>query len=119
MKLLAKFTLFGEVPSKKNQWHIGNGRMYMAKGVHDWNTSIGWQIRAQLRGLKVPSGPLRIEMDFFIKRDKDLDNLCATVLDGLQKMSVLQNDRIVFQVEASKTKVKKEPHVDIRLHLVV
>jgi Holliday junction resolvase RusA-like endonuclease len=121
MTLLAQFKLLGEVPGKKNQWHIrGDGKgMYMAQGVKDWNQSIGWQLKAQLRGFKSSPGPLRLVAHFYILRDKDLDNMLATVMDGLQKMGVLQNDRTVFQLEATKTKVKKEPHVDIQLHLVV
>lgn len=114
-----EFTLIGEVPSKKNRWAIGRqGQVYTPQDVKDWVTSICWQLKPYLRRFQPLTGRVKLEAAFYIKRNKDLDNLLGSLMDGLQAAGIIANDRLIMEIVASKELVKKQPQVKVRLHVL-
>lgn len=124
MTPLFSVTVLGEVPSKKNRYRVSGGSMYLDQDVTDWQTAAGWQIKEQLmhgwkpfRNIEVP---LRVEVEFYIKRDKDLDNMLNSVFDLLQSCQVIENDRQIGKVVASKfIRPKEEARFELRAYRTI
>lgn len=100
----------GEVPSKKNRYKIGNGRMYQDHGVKDWMEDCGWQIKAMKMSKQASpvSCDIRVEIDFYIRRDKDIDNMLNSVFDLVQNFSLIVNDKQIRSLRADKYLRPKE-----------
>lgn len=94
---MLKFTLTGDVPSKKNSkrilWNRKTGKPFIKSSEkHD-----EWHSRTlpQLFGIKRAQGQIkRIEMIFYSSSNRraDLDNRAASVLDLLTDASVIPGD---------------------------
>lgn len=108
-----KFELKGEVQSKKNMYRISkNGGMFQDSKVLEWMTFCGWQ----LKSIKPPvfDAPVKMCVEFHIKRDKDIDNCQNGLLDCLQYNGVLMNDRLVHEISAKKI-LTKEPKIVVSI----
>jgi len=107
MTPLFDFTIAGAVPSKKNRYKIGNGRMYQDRAVGIWMESAGWQIKEQISKRKKYPFPIeqdiKLDVHFYGKKDKDVDNMLNSVMDLLQTMQIIKNDSQVKEVSARKS----------------
>lgn len=109
------FILFGEVPSKKNSWALGNGKIYTPNNIKRWVKDSIWLLKPVMRKHKMITEKCQLEAQFYIKHDKDIDNMLGSLMDLLQGAGLLKNDRLVVEVLAKKHKVKINPHVQVRL----
>ncbi len=101
--------LTGDVPSKKNRYKTGGGKFYLDSDVKAWQDDAAWQLKAQtlkLKNFEPITFPIRLELDFFITRDRDLDNLQNSILDLLQYARVIVNDRQIVSITATKAVFK-------------
>lgn len=60
----------------------------------------------------------KIELDFYIKYYSmtDVDNLIKPTLDALQEVGVLEDDKYVVSVLATKHKMIKEEKIILQIH---
>jgi Holliday junction resolvase RusA-like endonuclease len=90
----------------------------------NWEQAIGWQVKQALAWIQVHhpgelelpwSGRVMVDMRFNVRRPAslpkkvlfpmkgaDIDNLVKCVLDGLQNVNVLTDDKIVTDIDARK-----------------
>ena len=109
--------LKGEVPTKKNSYRISkHGGFYKPTKITDWETDCLWQIKEQ----KIPkmAGHFKVDMIFFITREKDVDNMATSIFDILQKSQTIDNDSHILELSAIKRKVKKNPKVLVSVDLI-
>ena len=92
-----KIVITGNVPSLKNSKQLfknpKTGQTFITSStrVKEWMVDAHWQ----LKGLPPVSGyPVAITMIFFYPTAavKDLDNSCSTVLDGIKKAGIIEDD---------------------------
>ena len=100
---MLNFSISQEVPSKKNRWHISKyGGIYQDKKVKDFVEFAQWELRSQYRGKPITDN-VELELEFYNKRDKDVDNQISTIMDMIQGI-LIENDRKVIKITASKHK---------------
>lgn len=118
MKKTLRLVLEGEVPAKKNMYRISGGTFYTRPEVKDWVDDVYYQVKEQVPGHVPIASKIALEAVFYIKRDKDLDNLLNGLLDGLQGAEVLVNDKQITQITASKIPVEKgeDPRTEIAIY---
>ncbi len=75
-------------PVPKGRPRRGRHGFYTPQRTQAAEGAIAWE--AVAAGAKF-AGPVRVEVDFYGGRG-DIDNLAKTVLDGLQKGGLLEND---------------------------
>lgn len=104
--------------------HTGFTQTFTPDATVNWEQAIGWQVKQALAWvhanrpgeLELPfSGRVMVDMRFNVKRPAslpkkvvfplkggDVDNLVKCVLDGLQNVNVLTDDKIVTDISACK-----------------
>ena len=99
--------LNGSIPAKKNNINFGRGRFYRTQDYHDFLEYAHLALKSQYKG--EPLKTERIQLNFFQKRTtKDLDNLISTVLDVLQSSRVIENDKLINDIRATKGQNNQE-----------
>lgn len=119
--MLLEFTIAGAVPSKKNNYRIGKGKLYSPQEVTDYADSFCWQFKQKYKRHKPISDELVLDVDFYYHHDKDLDNMLNTVMDAMQFSGVIKNDKNIVEILARKHRLKKtqQARVDISLTTAV
>lgn len=64
---------------------------------------------------KTIRGHVDVELRFFLQREADLDNRIKSLLDVLQEYKVIENDKQVYSILATKDFDKKQPRVEVRV----
>lgn len=114
-----KFELKGKIPSKKNTWFRSKwGKVYQGKQKEI--DAFIWQLRDQTKDISTL--PIKIQqkaiLEIYSDNRNDLDNQICTILDILQDAGVVENDRLIRHIEASKYHDIKNPRVKIELKSV-
>lgn len=115
------FSIPIEVISKKNLWTFSRqGHMYLPKNVADFISNCVLVLINQKK--KYPGFiPLKtsigINLVFYNIRDKDLDNQITTVFDLLQKAQIIENDKFIDIIRATKTKTKDKKKIGCQITL--
>lgn len=78
-----------------------SGHVYTAKRTRDYEKLIGLSYRAN--GGKAHSGPVSVELVFYVSRMSDIDNLVKAVLDGLNGVAWV-DDRQVCRLMVDRIK---------------
>lgn len=120
MYTLAKFFVTGKpVPKgRPRAFRVGSSiRMYTDRQTQQWEHVVGLQAKAHAnrRQLAIPLvGPLVVELTFQVRRPKtvkhqypatdrsDVDNLAKAVLDGMQAVGLMRDDRQVVDLISRK-----------------
>ncbi len=63
--------------------------------------------------VKTIVGPVDVEAFFFFDRERDLDNNLKALMDVLQESKMIENDKQVYSILATKGFNKKNPHVEV------
>lgn len=114
-----ELTITGDVPSKKNLYRLGNGRMYTPKEVTEWMDDFAWQVKVQLPQHKPWVGPLSISADFYSVEDHDIDNLQNGLFDALQHAQVIKNDRQIVHVKNIHKWIAGDLGVDPKVQVTI
>jgi Holliday junction resolvase RusA-like endonuclease len=94
-----KFTLTGEMPSKKNNYKRGaHGRLYIPENVQGVLDDFLWQLKKH-RQKKPFTGRISLYAIFYCKDPlkQDGDNMGTTLQDLLQKAGVIENDKFIME----------------------
>lgn len=103
-KTMPEIRVIGEPVPKERPRRGRNGQWYTPERTRMYEELVGWTWR-QTRLKPIP-GPLVVRLEFILaKRDKDLDNLVKSVLDGLNGVA-WQDDSQIVHLAAGKTKGK-------------
>ncbi len=91
---MISFTVFGVVPSLKNEKEIGRGRMYNKAEVEAYQRDFFYQVPAKCRNLKLGSKARPLDIKIWLyhpswQRDADAE----IIYDCLQTAGVILNDR--------------------------
>ncbi len=111
-----KFTL--PLPETTNHSYATNrGRWYKTGKAKAWEELAWYEIKKQNKLKLQFTDNVMVSMEFFLKRDRDVDGGIKPVLDILQKAGVYKNDSQVQVVSAEKLKTeKKEPYVIVEVN---
>ena len=114
-----KFVIFGNPPSKSNGYKViavpngkggFRGSLCKTDRLVAYEKSFALQVRPSMRvGLSMPL-TVRLTV-FFSSRRPDLDGAFKILLDCLQKNGIIENDRLIHQIQAVKKLDKKSPRV--------
>lgn len=109
----------------------GFARSYMTKKGRDWFEQAITQIEKKVKSENLPThiepknGVLRVEIDFYTRREQDIDNILKPTLDLMSGVclechtkhsarklcdcgknnSVIVNDKLITELEIKKTKI--------------
>ena len=87
------------IPPSVNEMYRHHGHItYKTKIAKDW-------IKECLKLIKVRKpykGSVDLSVNFYFKRDRDIDNSLKALLDLLQEASVIENDSQVFSMVITK-----------------
>lgn len=114
----------GQVPAKKNNRKpfIRDNRImnFPNRSYTQWEQDALWQLKLHSIAPKLLVYPIRIAMTFYVKdnRNRDMDNMLASVMDVLQKAEIIADDSwqvcpdITLKCEGVD---KANPRVDIEI----
>ena len=109
----------GTIPSKSNCYRIitiaGHASLGKTAKLKEYENSFYMQCKH--RGLMIDR-PFKLNVDIYHSTDRpDLDNALKALLDCLQYAKVIKNDRKCIEICARKLIDKKDPRVEIVLHV--
>lgn len=113
------FDIEGRVIAKKNSRQIGyrGGRMvnFPSKRYEEFKETALWQLKRIKEKLKPPYD---VRYCFYIKgkMDADLDNLIASINDILQEAGIIENDRLIYEMDAKKVMGEKDFKTTIEIY---
>ena len=97
-----RLTLAHLPPSVNAIWRFTKaGKMYRTKEYQTWANSEGWTVNAQMRGQHCFIGP--VFLTIAMRRPNvrsDLDNRLKGVVDLMQSLEVIANDKDVMGINA-------------------
>jgi crossover junction endodeoxyribonuclease RusA len=92
----------GEPVAKQRARVSATGKVYTPNETKAFERAVGLLVRSQLPRFK-DTDRLIVNLSFYCSSQaKDLDNLCKSVLDGMQKGGCFKNDSQVMELHASK-----------------
>jgi Holliday junction resolvase RusA-like endonuclease len=110
-------TIYGQVPSKSNGYRVtciaGRGQLYKTKELKMYEKNFGLQYK---RHPKILGNFELIVSVYFRSNKSDLDGMFKVVLDCLQGVDAIDNDRYCMRIVASKYVDKENPRVEITLN---
>ena len=112
--LMSSLIIEGEPIAKARPRLGANGNIYTPKTSKDYENMIAWCAKQLPRF----EGGLLVEATFYCsphRRMPDLDNLIKSLLDGLQKGGVFEDDVQVVEIYARRRLDKAKPRVELSL----
>lgn len=108
-----KQTIYGQPPSKSNCYRIvtinGHGSLAKQDALRTYERS--FFLQCSLRNAAI-SHRFSLEIDVFFSSDRpDLDNALKAVLDCLQTIGAIKNDRLCCEIKARKFIDKRYPRI--------
>lgn len=96
----------------------GRAMMYKDPDVKAYEESAVYQLKSQYQEKPIDRH-IRMEIDFWVHRVKDIDNMQGSVLDSLEQAGVILNDNRIVDVRARRYKLQKgdgEESVDLKIY---
>lgn len=110
-------TIPGEAVAKQRPRTGRNGNVYTPQETKAYERTVALLAKTTLPRFKAEER-LLVDLVFYCSSQaKDLDNLCKSVLDGLQKAGTFKNDSQVMELHARK--IVKAPGEDSRTEIRV
>ena len=96
-------------------YKTGNGNFYKSEAAREWEKEALYQLMEQHVNTKPIVGlPVYIGLEFFFKRDRDIDSCVKILLDLLQGR-LYENDKQIEHLNVKKYKVKESPMVTVTI----
>jgi Holliday junction resolvase RusA-like endonuclease len=107
-------TIKGQVPSKSNNYKIGNNRLYKSVQLKEYEISFEWQIKKHKS--QIITEPFEIWIDVYFQSNRsDLDNAAKVILDCLQTANIIENDRLCSVLVMRKHIDKLDPRIEFEI----
>lgn len=112
---MGKVTIYGKVPSKANNYKVGDGVFYKPKAITDYENAFFLQCN-QYRNRNI-QGFFELYLDVYYPSNRsDLDGALKLILDVLQrKVNAIKNDNKMVKLVANKYVDKINPRVELEL----
>jgi len=88
-------------PGINATYKIGHKTLIKSQAAKDWEEECGY-ILIREKNKKPEKGILRVEIDLYILRERDIDSVIKITLDLLQRMFIFKNDSQVQQLLVTK-----------------
>ena len=116
-KLIHKITIPGR-PVPKGRPRLGvRGRtayVYTPPATVEYEKLVGWVAKSV--GCRPVEGPVSVELDVYIRRRMDVDNVAKSVLDGLNGVAYEDDDQVVeLLVRKHRVKNTADERVEIEI----
>lgn len=105
-----KFTL-PLCPTTNHMYSKSRYGVYKTQETRAWEKEASYAI-LKTKGRKTLTGDTYVGIEFFLKRDRDIDNL-KLILDSLQDNNIVVNDSQITHLNIKKYKDKENPRVEI------
>lgn len=103
-------------PTTNHMYGYNNTRRFLTHESKSWKKEAMWIYKTSFK-TDVISEPVRVIANFYLKRDRDVDNL-KLLLDSLQDI-VIVNDSQVVEMHIMKHKDKIEPRVELVIQTLI
>lgn len=60
-------------------------------------------------------GEVGVDIDFFFKRECDLDNRLKSLIDVIQEAGIIENDSQVYRIVAKKAFDRENPRIEVSI----
>lgn len=112
-----KQIIYGQPPSKSNAYRVvtihGHGSLAKTAATKKYEESFFMQ--CGLRNANIDKR-FMLDMDVYFASDRpDLDNSCKVVLDMLQTVKAIKNDRKCAEIHARKFIDKDNPRIEFKI----
>lgn len=112
---MLKITVEGNVPSKKNSYKIHlnpkTGARWIAPSeeVKQFEENLAWVARAAYRGDEPMYGNLQLFISAYVSNPRrDIDNLLGSILDGIERSGVIENDNQFYRIVMDKKRALED-----------
>lgn len=99
-------------PAINRMYKMGNGRFYKNQEAKDWEVEASWVIIQHKANKKLTDKPVKVHIDFYFKKDRDIDSSLKGLLDLLQG-KLIKNDSQIKELHVYKYLDKENPRVEI------
>ena len=110
----ASFTL-SLPPTTNHIWRHTGRRVYMTAQAKLWKQEAQWVFKTKWK-TDILQEPVRVIANFYLKRDRDVDNL-KLLLDSLQDIVVVDDSQVV-ELHVMKHR-DPDPRVEVRVETLV
>lgn len=104
--------IYGQIPAKANNYKISGGRMYKSSEMAQYERDFAKQ------WVRTDTITERFELAvsvYFRSNASDLDNALKAILDMLQNVKAIENDRNCMKIEAVKCIDRLNPRIELKL----
>lgn len=113
-----KYVITGNVPSKSNQYKVI--RLGNRCGLGKQKQLLSYENSFKLQMLNYEYKLIESEFKFIIdvyypSRRSDLDNSFKVTLDMLQKVGMIKNDNLCYEIQARKLLDKENPRIEFQI----
>ena len=108
-------TILGNVPSKSNQYLIGQRGLYKAATLKAYESSFYLQCN-EYRNKGIDTDFSIWVKVFYPSRRADLDNSLKVILDSLQKCGAITNDRNCTKIIAERHIDRTNPRIEFAIY---
>lgn len=88
-------------PGINATYKIGHKTFIKSQAAKDWEEECGYLLIGE-KIKKSLEGPLVVEIELYLKRDRDVDSVIKITLDLLERMGVYKNDMQVQKLIVAK-----------------
>ena len=114
MKEYPKITIYGQVPSKSNNYKAGANGFYKSDAVERYERQFFLQCGVY-RNLNI-EGFFEFYIDvYYTSMRPDLDGMLKAVLDCLQQCRAIKNDNRCVKIVAQKFVDKQNPRIEFNI----
>ena len=114
---LGKEVIYGKVPSKSNNYKTGKNGFYKSKQVTVFEQEFLMQC-TKYRDANISTN-FAFYLDVYFRNPaSDLDGAFKVVLDMLQKVHAITNDKNCMAIHARKFIDKKTPHIEFEIKIL-
>lgn len=109
--------IYGQVPSKSNCYRFGNGKVYKAEHLVQYEKDFQKQcVKYRNKNIDTNFG-LNVKV-FYKDKRSDLDNSLKVILDCLQKCGAIRNDNKCMRIVAYRYIDKVNPRIEYELMII-
>lgn len=96
-------------PTLNATYKTGNGKFYKDAKAKVWEKEVGWIVKQK----KPLEGVIKVEIDMYLKRDRDIDSSLKLILDTMAHCGVYNNDNQVAVLYVTKETDKDNPRMSV------
>ena len=98
-----------------NTYKSAQGHWYKSAKAKAWEEEAGYAILKQRTAKSTCTENVYVGLAFFVKRDRDIDGGIKPVLDLLQRLRIIDNDRQVKHLNVKIFEDKTNPRVEVEV----